>query len=301
MATDPAHVREVKRVTWIGLAVNLLLAALKLAGGILGASQVVIADAVHSLSDSSTDVAILVGVRYWSRPPDRDHPHGHRRIEAVITVGIGLLLAVIAVGLSVNAVTSVRREHLSTPGLIAVGAATVSIISKELLYRWTVHVGRRVESSAVLANAWHHRSDALSSVPAVLAVAGARLHPSLAFLDHLGAVVVSVFIFRAGIQIALPALKELVDAGASAEELDGIRDTAFSVPGVRAVHAIRARRLGNRLQVDLHILVDGAMSVREGHELSEQVKRRLVADGPGVVDVVVHLEPHTEGQAASPP
>jgi len=288
------EVRSIRRVTWIGLVANVLLSGFKLAGGILGSSQVIVADAVHSLSDTTTDVAVLIGVRYWSRPPDDGHPHGHGRIEAVVTAGIGLLLAGVAVGLTWNAIQTLRQPHPHRPGLIALAAALVSVVAKEMLYRWTVRVGRRVHSSAVVANAWHHRSDALSSIPAALAVLTVRLHPDWLFLDHLGAVVVSVFIFRAGVLIVWPASMELMDAGASQKELNRIEQVAMSVEGVRGVHAIRTRIVGGRVHVDLHILVDSTMSVGNGHAVSEEVDRRLLAEGPRMADVVVHLEPHED-------
>jgi cation diffusion facilitator family transporter len=288
----PHRAGEVRRITWIGLGWNLLLSGIKLAGGILGNSQAIVADAVHSLSDGTTDVAVLVGVGYWSKPPDRGHPHGHGRIETLVTTGIGVALGVVAAGIAYTAVTTISEHHAHPPGLIAMGAALLSIVSKELLYRWTVAVGRRIESSAVVANAWHHRSDAFSSIPVLLAVVGVRIHPAWYFLDHLGAVVVSVFIFRTGVLVAWPALKELVDAGAPARELENIRRIAQTTVGVKEVHAIRTRSSGGALQVDLHVLVDGEMSVRRGHDVAEEVERRLVAEGPHLMDVVVHIEPY---------
>ncbi len=283
---------EVRRITWIGLGINLLLSGLKLAGGILGNSQAIVADAVHSLSDSTTDVAVLVGVAYWSKPPDRGHPHGHGRIETLVTTGIGAALGAVACGIAYNAVTTMSVHHSHAPGLIAMGAALLSIVSKEVLYRWTVAVGRRIESSAVVANAWHHRSDALSSIPVLLAVIGVRIHPAWFFLDHLGAVVVSVFIFRTGVRVAWPALRELLDAAAPARDLENIRRIALATRGVKEVHAIRTRSSGGALQVDLHVLVDGEMSVRRGHDVAEEVERRLVSEGPRLTDVVVHIEPY---------
>jgi len=293
---DPSHVKDVRRVTWAGIVVNLLLSALKFVCGIVGSSQAVVADAVHSLSDMASDAAILVGVGYWSAPADIGHPHGHRRVETVVTLLIGVLLAGVAAALIYNAVTTLGEEHASTPGWIAFGAALVSIASKEILYHWTVAVGKRIKSSAVMANAWHHRSDGLSSIPAALAVLGARIHPAWSFLDHIGAVVVSIFIFQAAWKIGWPALGELVDAGAPEQDRERIRTIAIETDGVRQVHAIRTRYVGSGLQVDLHILVDSKMTVRQGHEIAGAVKHRLLEKGPDVVDVVVHLEPF-EGQA----
>ena len=301
MATDAAVEREglarvgaIKRVTWLGLWVNVLLSALKLAAGIIGGSQAIVADAFHSLSDAPIDIAMLVGVTYWSKPPDGGHPHGHGRIETLVTGGIGILLGLVAVAIAFVAVATVREHHAHPPGLIAMGAALLSIVSKEALYRYTVRVGRRIESSAVVANAWHHRSDAFGSIPVLLAVAGARIHPDWFFLDHLGAVVVSVFIFQAGVMVAWPAVKELVDAAAPARDLEEIRHIAQASKGVREVHAIRTRSSGGALQVDLHVLVDGDVSVRRGHEIAEEVEQRLVSKGPRLTDVVVHIEPYED-------
>ncbi len=288
---------EVRRVTATGLVVNLVLSALKFAGGILGHSQAVTADAVHSLSDSMTDVAILVGIRYWSKPPDVSHPHGHRRVETLVTMAIGVVLAVVAGGLLWNAISTFGERHTSPPEWIALAAALISIVSKEILYHWTAAAGRRIRSMPLTANAWHHRSDALSSIPAALAVGGAMIHPAWSFLDHIGAVVVSLFIFQAAFKIIFPEMGKLLDSGASEETLHHIRSLVMEVPGVRYVHRIRTRYCGSTcLAVDLHIKVDPAMTVEVGHGISESVKRRLLASDSNIIDVVVHLEPYEREQ-----
>lgn len=287
-----SQIREVRRVTWIGLAVNVLLAAAKVAAGTVGSSQAIVADGVHSISDTSTDVALLVGVRYWSAPPDRDHPHGHRRIETVITALIGMVLAGVACGIGYNALTTLGAEHPEPPDLIALAAALVSIASKEVLYRWNVAIGTRLNSSAVIANAWHHRSDGISSIPVAIAVAGARFFPEWYFLDHIGAVLVSIFILQAAWKIAWPALDELTDSGADPQICEQIEKISSATGGVLMVHKCRTRRLGLGLQVDLHVQVKPELSVKEGHHISEEVKRRLLEQGPNVVDVITHLEPY---------
>jgi cation diffusion facilitator family transporter len=257
----------------------------------VGHSQAVVADAAHSLSDAGTDVAILVGAHYWSAPADAEHPHGHRRIETLLTVGISTALAAVAVGLGYNALVTLKEGHAVPPGWVAFWAAVASIACKELLYRWCAAVGRRIGSRAVVANAWHHRSDGLSSIPAALAVAGARISSAWSFLDHVGAVVVSVIILQAVWRIGWPAAMELVDAGAPRQTRRRLREIALSTPSVLAVHAVRTRYVGPGLEVDLHVMVDGEASVRQGHAVSEEVKRRLLEEGPDVVDVVVHMEP----------
>lgn len=290
------QISEVRRVTLVGLVINVALSALKFAAGILGNSQAVVADAVHSLSDTATDVAVLVGVKFWSKPPDECHPYGHRRIEFLVTIFIGLLLAAVALGLVYNALSTLHAVQTKPPGAIAFFAAVLSISTKELLYRWTITKGREIKSTALIANAWHHRSDGLSSIPAAVAVAGAALVPRLSFLDHLGAIVVSMFILQAAWKIVRPSVEQLVDRGAPEEICRGIEQLAFATPCVQDVHAIRTRHIGSGIEVDLHVLVDPALTVEEGHEISEEVKRRLIEYVSDVVDVVVHLEPYEEGE-----
>ena len=283
----------IKRVTLIGMVVNVVLAALKFAGGVIGGSQAVVADAVHSLSDMTTDVAILVGVSIWGKPADDTHPYGHRRLEPMVTLGIGIVLAGVAAGILYNAVSTITEPHEKGPEWIAFWAALVSIVSKEVLYRWTAAAGRKIRSMSLVANAWHHRSDALSSIPAALAVAGAAVKPAWAVLDHIGAVIVSVFIFKASYDIARPAFDTLIDHGAPDDVIGELERIATETRGVQSVHKIRTRYIsGESLTVDLHITVDEHLSVRDGHDISEEVKRRLIELGPDVIDVVVHLEPH---------
>ncbi len=259
--------------------------------GIIGASQAVIADGVHSLSDLATDFAVLFGVKYWSAPPDENHPYGHHRIEALITTAIAILLAAAAVGIAWNALVTIREKHYRQTLWIAMLAPALSIVCKEILYQWTVRIGRRTKSAALVANAWHHRSDALSSIPAVIAVGVAASAPRWAFIDHIGALIISIFILKVAWDIICPPLLELTDCGAAPGERELIGDIAGGVSGVREVHAIRTRKIGPNLQVDLHIAVDPQLSVRTGHDIAEKVKHRLIDQGPDVLDVVVHLEP----------
>lgn len=277
------------------MGANVALAAGKLTAGILGASQAVIADAVHSFSDLSTDLAVILGVRYWSAPPDAEHPYGHGRIETVVTTFIGLALGIVALGIAYNALTTVREPHLRQPGWVAALGPAASMVIKEILYRWTVRVGLRVRSSAVMANAWHHRSDGFSSLPPLVAVIVSAWRPEWAFVDHFGAVLVSLFILKVSWDVLSPALAELVDRGATRKERARIDRLARSVPGVRDVHRIRARRIGSSFLVDLHVLVQPELTVRAGHDISEAVQRELMDRGPEIVDVVVHLEPHEPG------
>jgi len=283
---------QVRRVGWVGLVSNLALAAAKLTAGVIGHSHAVVADAVHSLTDAVTDVAIIAGVRYWSAPADTRHPYGHGRIETLVTIVIGSLLAALAVGLVWDAVLGRDRAGRLPPTQIALAAAVVSIVVKEALFRWTRAVGLRVKSPAVLANAWHHRSDALSSIPAALAVAAAAFNPDWIVVDRIGAVVVCLFIFHAGWKIVSPAIGQLVDTGAPEADRQRIEQIALAVKGVMSAHALRTRFVGPKLAVDLHVEVDPALSVAEGYEIGKSVRSELIANGPDVSDVLVQVEPY---------
>jgi cation diffusion facilitator family transporter len=289
-----SHSLDVRRVTWIGLATNIVLSIFKMVGGVWGSSQAVIADAVHSLSDCGTDIVILIGVRYWSKPPDEDHPYGHQRIETVVSITIGLVLAGVAFGLIYYAIESFMNPRSTAPNLLALFPALLSMLVKELLYRWTKLWGKRIKSSALIANAWHHRSDALSSIPASIAVIACLIDPALVFVDGVGALLVSLFILHAAWRIVAPGIAELTDKGATYEDTEGIARIALKEEHVREAHKVRTRFSGFGLQVDLHVLVDGSLTVCKGHDIAEAVKKRLLAENQYIVDVVVHIEPYEE-------
>ncbi|GAB4220619.1 MAG TPA: cation diffusion facilitator family transporter [Spirochaetota bacterium] len=281
-----------KKVTWTGMIVNIILSGLKFVAGILGHSQAMVADAIHSISDLTTDIAVLVGIKYWASPADDDHPYGHERIESIVTAFIALALFAVGIGIAYNGIITAFEPDSKGPEAIALIAAFISILSKEWLYRWTVKKGKEIDSSSVIANAWHHRSDALSSIPALVAVALAIAHPSLVFFDHIGAVVVAMFIVKVAFDILKPVVMELSDRGASKSQVDAIDLIAMKVDGVKEVHSIRSRRVGSGYFVDLHVLVDGNMSVQDGHDIARSVKHELLDKGPKVLDVIVHLEPY---------
>ena len=289
--TDP-RITMVTRAGWVGLVCNLLLAVFKGAAGIFGHSQAVLADALHSVSDIVTDIAVIFGAHFWSAPADEDHPHGHGRIETLITVVIGIALYSVAVGLGVHAIRGLREAPAIAPSAVALVAALASIIVKEALYRWTAMMGRKANSSALVANAWHHRSDAFSSVPAALAVAATLIDPEWAVVDRVGAVVVCLLILQAAWRILRPAIDQLIDAGAPASDRQRIEKLALQVDGVEAAHAVRTRYVGSDLAVDLHVEVDGGLSVAEGHDIAVAVRRKLLEEGPDVTDALVQIEPH---------
>lgn len=302
-SSESSEVREYQRqvalITWLGLACNVLLAAGKIAAGVLGHSRAVLADGVHSLTDLATDLAVLIGVRFWSRPADENHPHGHQRIETLVTLAIALALAVTALGLGYDGLSSIRNKDFHKPGWIAFGAAMASLVVKEILFQVTRKKARMLNSSALMANAWHHRSDAFSSIPAALAVAVGALFPDWAFVDSIGALIVCLLILKASMDIAWPALNQLSDRAAPPEATSSITSVILATPGVVATHAVRTRYLGSSLQVDCHVMVEPEITVRQGHDIAKAVRERLINDDPNVgdlniVDVVVHVEPVEE-------
>ncbi len=287
------------RVTILGLLANLFLSLFKILLGLWGRSQAVVADGVHSLSDLATDLLTLLGLKYGSAPPDECHPYGHRRIETLISVVIGIVLAATGLGLIYRA--TVALHHLETlPRLkpVVLLAPALSILLKEALFRVTLRVGLKARSPAVIANAHHHRSDVWSSFPALLGAGLSSLDPRLAFCDPISSLLVSLLILKSSWEIVRPGVEELCD-GMDAEEARRIEKEVLKVKGVRDAHRVRARKHGGRTLVDLHIQVDPDLTVREGHRISERVKKFLLARHRSVIDVVVHLEPY-EKQSSNP-
>ena len=286
-----AKTSATRRVTLWGLIVNVALSFIKLIVGITAQSQALVADAFHSMSDSVTDLAVLIGAPYWSAPADEHHPHGHGRIETMVTAIIGLTLAGVGGWIAYSAIMHLQSPKHAAPGWPAFWIALLSIATKEWLYRWNVLVGHRIRSSALIANAWHHRSDGFSSVPVALAVLGEHLFPQLTMLDSVAAVLVAVLVIRAAWKIFWPAITQLSDAGATEEQRQAIRKTVLDSPNVRGVHALRTRYVGPDLQIDLHVLVDPDLTVREGHSIAGLVRARILDTHPIVCDVLIHIEP----------
>jgi cation diffusion facilitator family transporter len=277
------------------LLLNCLLAGIKITCGLVGNSHSVVADGVHTLTDTLTDIALITGTLFWGRPPDRCHPYGHRRIETLTTGVIGAVLFAAALGIAWDALECLLAGPQAPPGLIALAAALLSILVKESMYRWSSSAGRRLKSNALTANAWHQRSDALSSIPVAVAVAVNVMAPSLWFIDSFAALLVSIMIIKAAWKVACPALKELMDAGADGRIVSRINVLALQVAGVRQVHAVRTRYVAGSMLVDLHVLVDPGLSVRDGHAIAQKVEHRLLEADTDIIDVLVHIEPAKAG------
>lgn len=285
-------------MTLVGALVNLLLAAVKVIGGYLGQSQSLIADGFHSLSDLASDALIWWAAEHASRAPDAEHPYGHGRFETAATLGLGAILALIAGGIMIDAVERLfDAERLFRPEVFALYIAAISVLAKEALYWYTVRVARRFRSEMLKANAWHHRSDAISSVVVLLGVGGTLLgYPRL---DAVAAVVVGMMVAKVGWDIGWGALQELVDASLDETTVQQIRAVIDRVYGVRSLHMLRTRRQGHEASADVHILVHPWVSVSEGHMISCAVERQIMHQIDEITDVTVHIDP--EDDEAAPP
>ena len=288
--------RKIYRVTWIGMVVNIALSLLKLAAGILGRSGAMIADAVHSISDLATDVIVLIFARISSKPEDAGHNYGHGKYETLASILISLALIAVGGGILADSIHNIRLvltgEIIGRPGAIALIAAAISIVAKEVLYRYTVRVGRQTDSPSVVANAWHHRSDALSSIGTLTGIGLAYfLGDKWRIADPLAALVVSVFIFKIAFDLIRTGLDELLERSLPEDVEEEILRVVAANPEVREPHNLRTRRIGASIAVEVHVRVDGAMSVCRSHELTEDIERRLRARfGEGTM-IAIHVEP----------
>ena len=288
--------KKIYRVTFIGFAVNLLLAGIKLAAGILGRSGAMVADAVHSFSDMATDVVVIAFAKISAKPNDECHDYGHGKYETLATIIISLALAAVGTGILVNSIGAIRvvvdGGLLPRPGTVALLAAAVSIVVKEILYRYTVREGRRVSSPSMIANAWHHRSDALSSLGTLAGIGCAYfLGDKWRIADPIAALVVAVFIFKIAFDLIRTGLDELLERSLPEDVEEEILRVVAANPEVREPHNLRTRRIGASIAVEVHVRVDGAMSVCRSHELTEDIERRLRARfGEGTM-IAIHVEP----------
>ena len=288
--------KKIYRVTFIGFAVNLLLAGIKLAAGILGRSGAMVADAVHSFSDMATDVVVIAFAKISAKPKDEGHDYGHGKYETLATIIISLALAAVGTGILVNSIGAIRvvvdGGLLPRPGTVALLAAAVSIVVKEILYRYTVREGRRVSSPSMIANAWHHRSDALSSLGTLAGIGCAYfLGDKWRIADPIAALVVAVFIFKVAFDLVRTGLNELLERSLPADVEEEILRIVMAFPEVREPHNLRTRRIGAAIAVEVHVRMDGAMTVARSHALTVDIERRLRARfGEGTM-IAIHVEP----------
>jgi cation diffusion facilitator family transporter len=287
--------QQVRKVTLVGSLVDFLLGVAKIIVGWLAHSQALIADGVHSLSDLATDFLVLYAAKHAHRAADEDHPYGHGRIETLATVGLGIALIGVALGIAYDAMRRMNSpDLLLNPGWIALSVAALSVVAKEAIYHYTRNAAKRLRSNMLMANAWHSRSDAISSIVVVIGVAGAMMGYS--YLDSVAAIAVAVMISKIGFELVRDSTKELIDTALEPEVTDAIRSEVFNIDGVRALHMLRSRRSGGDALIDLHIQVDPRISVSEGHQIGDTVRRQLLERIEEVTDVTVHIDPEDDEQ-----
>lgn len=288
--------RKIYRVTLMGSVVNVILLVFKFIAGILGGSAAMIADAVHSLSDFLTDIVVIAFVRISSKPEDEDHDYGHGKYETLATSIIGLALLMVGLYIFYNGARQIwdvmHGAEIEQPGLVALIAAIVSILLKEWTYRFTVSVGKKVESQAVIANAWHHRSDALSSIGTAIGIGGAiLLGKGWAVLDPIAALVVSVFIVKTALGLLSTSSGELLEKSLPKEVEKKIVDIVESEPEVSEVHHLCTRRIGNNIAIEMHIRMPGDISLKDSHTRASNIERKLRQHFGEHTHINLHVEP----------
>lgn len=284
------------RVTVVGAVVNLALAGMKLWIGTIANSRALVADGVHSLSDLFTDFVVLLGLKWGRKEPDRDHPYGHARIETIAGFIIGLVLIMAGVAIAYEALVTIYRHEITKPSIGAAVAAAVSIVVKEIMFRYSLVVGRKIRSLAIVGNAWHHRTDALSSVAVFAGVSAGLVNPNWYLADAYASILVALLVFMSGAGLSWTSFKEVVDTAPDESVLKLLELETSAVEGVREAHDILARTSGSYLLVEVHIVVDPDLTVREGHSLAKRVERRLLEKVSDVAKVIVHVDPDPKGE-----
>ena len=295
-ANEVNREKEIYKLTLWGSFVNFLLLVFKFVAGFVGNSAAMIADAVHSLSDFITDIIVILFVRVSSMPKDENHHYGHGKYETLATAIIGVVLFAVGVGILVNAVETIidffHGKELAAPNIWALGAAAVSIVFKEALYQYTVYKGKNLNSNAVMANAWHHRSDALSSIGTLLGISGAMfLGEKWRVLDPIAAFLVSIFILKVAIELTKASLEELLEKSLPKKTQEKILNIIHSFPEVKSPHNLRTRHIGSNIAIEFHIRMDGNLSLNEVHEITKRMENALKAEFGPLTHIGIHMEP----------
>lgn len=288
--------KEIYKITFIGSITNLTLLIFKFIAGIIGHSSAMIADAVHSLSDFVTDIVVIIFIKISNKPQDEDHNYGHGKYETLATAIIGIALSVVGTGIAIDATKEIieylNGKELEAPSLLALAAALISIISKELLYQYTLLQGKRFSSKAVIANAWHHRSDALSSIGTFIGIGGAIfLGSKWRVLDPIAALIVSILIIKVSINLIKPCIDELMEKSLPKQQEEKIINIILSFPQVSSPHHLRTRHIGNNIAIETHIRMDGEMSLKEAHDITKAIEAALRKEFGEKAHIGIHMEP----------
>ncbi len=295
------RIAKVTFVTLVGSVVNIILTVFKIFAGVLGRSTAMIADGIHSLSDLLSDIVVIVFVKISAKGRDKDHDYGHGKFETFATLIISLMLIVVAVNLMSGGINKIRQildgGEVSSPGMIALWAAVASIVLKEILYRYTIIQGKALNSPMMIANAWHHRSDAFSSVGSLLGIAGAIfLGDKFVILDPITGCVISIFILVMAVKMSVPAIKELLDVSLPDDVEEKIEATAKSVKGVVDLHELKTRREGPGIIMEGHLVLDSEISLKEAHDISKKVEESLRKEFGTETQISLHLEPEDDAE-----
>lgn len=291
--------KKTRRVTWIGLFWNVVLTILKYIIGIIAHSNALIADAIHSLSDFASDVGVLIGLKIASKPVDYDHNYGHGKFETLATMIVGITLFIVGIGIFWSSISNIygffHGELITRPGKIALIALIASILVKEGLYQYTVRSGKSLHSQVLIANAWHHRSDAFSSIAALIGVSGAIfLGEKWVILDPIAAVIVSILVIKVACQTTYNSFNELMEVSLSKERQKEILALVSEIPGVNIPHNLKTRQIGNSVAIDMHIKVDKNLSIVEAHDISSRVEDKLKDSFGEDSFISIHVEPLTD-------
>lgn len=286
---DKYRYNEIKKASIISILGNVVLTVMKGIIGYFAGSTALIADALHSASDLFGSVVLLQGLKIAHRPPDETHPYGHHRAESITSKLLSIILAITAIGIGNEAIKILRSGEIVAPKSMAIYVALISVIFKEAMYQYTVRIGKKVRSSAVIADAWNHRSDALSSIATVIGIAGAIL--GFPFMDPIAGIVVSILILRTALSIYIEAIHSLMDTAPAKEILDSIRNAANKASGVKSVQDVKVRQYGSKYVVDMKICVDPQITVEEGHGAAARAKESILKDNTDVLDVLIHVNP----------
>lgn len=289
--------RACVRVTLVSLITNILLSAAQVAVGVIGNSQALVADGLHTLSDLLTDFLVLYALKLGHKGADEEHPYGHARIETAVTLLLGIVLFVVGLGIAISAgITLARGDTFIVPSTITLWIAFGTLVAKEGLYHYTMRTAREFGSEMLRANAWHHRSDAISSLVVVAGIGGTLV--GFAYFDSVAAIIVALMIIKIGIEVSWRALRELIDTGLPHQDIEALRRAILAVDGVKALHLLRTRNLGEQVLADVHLIVDDRLSVSEGHQIGEAVQKKLMADF-AVTDVTVHIDTEEDEKGLS--
>lgn len=285
--------KTANRVSVITIVLNLLLSLLKFIVGFVAHSQALISDAVHSASDVVSTIAVIFGVNLAARKSDEGHPYGHERIECIFSIILSMLLFATGAGIGISAIkTIINGNEIIIPEKIALGAAFISIVLKEWMYHYTKHAAKKINSSSMMADAWHHRSDALSSVGSLIGIGGAII--GYPICEPIASVVICVFIVKASFDIFMEAVNSLVDSSCSNEEIEKMRSVISEIDGVKAIDSLRTRRFGSKVYVDVEIAEDGSLSLFNAHSIAEEVHDSIEKNFKDVKHCMVHVNPVSE-------